>query len=181
MVGKLHQRPVGRGRPNGRHQKRVDLGHLALRNLKNGGRTDSSGDDSSSVWASIEGEDSGPRILITLSSEEKSRQLNRNNGRTVNGNRGLRTISVPGICLNGVMQQEPSEYQLIGFLGSSHGVYGDILEGDIGLPERDGSNDRMYGHQSDISSCRSFLDSSRMSADLTDASCFSDNSLDSDY
>ena len=78
------------------------------------------------------------------------------------------------------MQQEPTEYQLIGFLGGGHNIYCDVEE-TVGGAERDVSADRMYGPQSDLSSCRSFLDSSRMSADMTDASCFSDNSIDSDF
>lgn len=174
VAGKLHHGHFGL--VNGNHQKRMNLGRLALRNLRHRGSVESSDNDSSSVWASFDAEDSGPRILITVSSEEKSGSLNSGNGRTMNGR--TRTITVPGICLNGVMQQEPSEYQLIGFVGNGNGFYG-----DGGMEEEEARLGReLLSEKSDFSlSSRSYLDSSRMSADLTDASCYSDNSIDSDY
>ncbi|XP_041469671.1 cyclic nucleotide-gated cation channel alpha-3-like isoform X2 [Lytechinus variegatus] len=172
VAGKLHHGHFGR--VNGNHHTRMNLGRLAFKNLRHGGSVESSDNDSSSVWASFDAEDSGPRILITLSSEEKSGSLNSGNGRTLNGR--TRTITVPGICLNGVMQQEPSEYQLIGFVGNGNGIYS-----DDGLEEEAARLGReLLSEKSDLSS-RSYLDSSRMSADLTDASCYSDNSIDSDF
>ncbi|XP_071504965.1 cyclic nucleotide-gated channel alpha-3-like [Diadema antillarum] len=189
VENKLRRGPLGRGRPNGSHQKRMNLSRLALTNLRRSNSMESSGDDSSSVWASFDAEDSGPRILITLSSEEKSGSTHdgnarTGNGRTVNGNRWARTMIVPGICLNGVMQQEPTEFELIRFVGDNADfdpndrmLLEEMANGDDYASER---RDVLYSDLQSLSS-RSYLDSNRMSAELTDASCFSDNSIDSDF